>query len=181
MACHQRQYSTLSILIIQIRIKTNKQTKKTINCLIVMAMVGLISSLPEPVRPQAPPAKPFLRHLTAIFTALWPEKEIFLLHQRIFSHVCISVVLMPIVFIVAVLLDGDKDNKFSKQDSMNEIYLHCKRHDLLTAEGCCHRKDAVRYLTASGLQPVHNIYWNVLWITEIICLILLTHSIKYIW
>ena len=127
------------------------KNRQTINCLIVMAMVGLMLSLPEPVRAQAPPAKPFLRHLTAILTASWPEKEIFLLHQFIFLHVCISVVLMPIGSIFAVLLNGDEDNKLNEQDSINEIYLHCERHDLLTTEGCCHRKDAVRYITVSGL------------------------------
>ena len=123
MAYHQRQYSTLSNLIIQLGIKINKHT---INCLIVMAMVGLMLSLPELVRAQAPPAKPFLRHLTAILTASWPEKEIFLLHQCTFLHVCISFVLMPIVVILAVLLDDDTDSNLSEQDSMNEIYLHWK-------------------------------------------------------
>ena len=73
-------------------------------------MVGLMLSLPE-----LPPTttKPFLRHLTAILTASWAEKEI-LLHQYIFSRVCISVGLMPIGFIFAVLLDGDKDNIASR-------------------------------------------------------------------
>ena len=69
--------------------------------------------------------KKFLRHLTAILTASWPEK-IFLLHQSIFSHVCISVFMMRAVFTFDLLLDGDMDNKLSEQDSIIEIYLHYK-------------------------------------------------------
>ena len=61
--------------------------------------------------------------------------------------------------IFAVHLDGDKDNKLNEQDSINEIYLHCDRHDLPTAETVlqlqrCGEISAVRYLTPSGLQPV---------------------------
>ena len=78
---------------------------------------------------QAPPAKPFLRHLMAILTASWPEEKIFLLHQSIFSHVCISVFIIPTVFFFAVLLakstakiktvGGYKNNKLSEQGSIN--------------------------------------------------------------
>ena len=66
--------------------------------------------------------------------------------------------MMYFVFIFAVLLDGDKNNKFSEWGSIYEIYLCHKRHDLLTADGCCHREDVVWYVTASGLQPLHTEY-----------------------
>ena len=129
MACYhvtsaniQHFHSTFIHFSFNVHYSNTYTNKQTINCFIVMAMVGLMLSLPE-----LPPTttKPFLRHLTAILTASWPAKEI-LLHQCIFSHACISVVSMPIGFIFAVLIDGDKDNKFSEQDSMNERYLHWK-------------------------------------------------------
>ena len=179
MACHQRQYSTLSILIIQIRIKTNKQKNNKLSYCDGHGGPNLISTRTSASSGAAGKTNLTASHGHSHRIRAW-KGNLLTASTHIFTCLYLSC-LMPIVFIVAVLLDGDKDNKFSKQDSMNEIYLHCKRHDLLTAEGCCHRKYAVRYLTASGLQPVHNVYWNVLWITEIICLILLTHSIKYIW
>ena len=77
-------------------------------------MVGLMLYQPEPiVCAQVPPAKPFLWHLPAILTASWPEEKIFLLHQSIFSHFCVLVFMIHTVFIFAVLLDGDKNNKLN--------------------------------------------------------------------
>ena len=64
--------------------------------------------------------------------------------------------MMPNVYIFVVHLGGDKNNKFSEYDSINEWYLTYERHGLLRAAGCFHREDAVRYLTASGLQPVNK-------------------------
>ena len=75
-------------------------------------MVSLMLYQPEHiVCAQAPPAKPFLRHLPAILTASWPEKKITLLHQSIFSHFCVLVFIIHTVFIFAVLLDGYKKNQ----------------------------------------------------------------------
>ena len=74
---------------------------------------------------------------------------------------------MPTVYIFAVLLDDDKDIELSEKGSINEIYLHLEKHDLLTADGCCHRQDAVRYLTASGLQSVY--LGNNVWTRESNC------------
>ena len=73
-------------------------------------MVGLMLYQPEAiVCAQAPPAKPSLRHLTAILTASWPEKKISLLHQSKFSHFCVLVFMIHAVFIFAVLYDGDQN------------------------------------------------------------------------
>ena len=106
------------------------------------------------------PAILFLRHLMAILTASWLEEKIFLLHQSIFSHVfqfydtyCLY---------LRCAFKRCKENSLSEQSCRPQMgpmlapWILLSGYDLLAAGGCCHRKDTMRFLITSGLQPVRD-------------------------
>ena len=115
MACYQRQYLTLSISIIQIRIKTNNSKLSYCDGHGGPNVISTRTSVHMRCQQNHSYgiSRPFSPHHGM-------KRKFYCINA--YFHVCISVVLMPMGFIFAVPLDGDKGNKLSEQDSMNEGY-----------------------------------------------------------